>query len=128
SGVAWRSRYKVISCGISAPIASLSVAAFAEAVSIEADSRASSLRVIGRSSVGRDQLDHVESRFIMGGGKDDPPARVADPFDPARQVALRVAAILIGGVLVAQHHGPQKGTAQLVPGVDGAVLPLRTVQ
>jgi hypothetical protein len=72
----------------------------------------------------RDELDHVDQRFIMRVGKDDAPAPVSDFFDPAREVALAVDAILIGAALVAKDHGSKEDLAQPVGRVDGADLPL----
>src|SRR5688572_1913641 len=77
---------------------------------------------------GRRQLDHVDERFEMGIGKDEPPALLADPLEQADQVALLVDPILIGLVLVAELQRAEEDQPAIEVGKQPADRALRSVE
>src|SRR6478735_10133323 len=114
---------------MSAPIASPSVAADAGLASRVAASRVSAARFIGRApSVCGCQFNDVDRRFIFGIGKQEPPTAVADPLDPAGEVAVGIMAILHGALLVAEHERAEENLAHRVGREKQSDMPLRSAK
>src|SRR5687768_15567002 len=69
---------------------------------------ATRLAGIGVPSRCGDELDHVDERFEMRIGEDQPPAPLADPLEQGDHVAILVAAVAEHPLLVAELEGAEE--------------------
>src|SRR3954465_11955843 len=89
---------------------------------------AKSLVRMSGTSLGGDDLDHVEQGFEMRMRQHHAPAMLADPLEQADHVALGVPAIAIGERLVAELQRTQEDHAPAAIWKEDPDRSLRTVE